>query len=166
LERLAGDLQGGRPVNTAHLGGILDFLRTYADKCHHGKEEDLLFPALNAIGLPTQGGPVGVMLYEHEIGREHIRAMGEALAGLEAGRATYDQFAIAAVGYVNLLRAHIEKENQILFTIAEQRLSPEEHARLAHAFAQLEAERMGLDAHERYHALVRELRDAYLCVPA
>src|SRR5271166_4514533 len=56
----------------------IDFFRNFADRCHHGKEETHLFPAMEAKGFPHQGGPTGVMLSEHEQGRAHIRGMAEA----------------------------------------------------------------------------------------
>lgn len=162
LEQLAGDLERGKPVETDDLASILDFLRTFADKCHHGKEEDLLFPALEAIGLPSQGGPVGVMLFEHTQGRACIRGMAEALDGLQAGRDTASAFAANAIGYVNLLRGHINKENMILFAIAEDRLPAEEHQRLAAAFERVEQEKIGAGAHEHFHALIDTLAAKYL----
>lgn len=162
LERLADDLQNGQVVETAHLADILDFLRTFADKCHHGKEEDLLFPALQAIGVPNDHGPIGVMLDDHTRGRAYIRGMGEALAGLQAGEDAAQAFAVNAYGYIQLLRAHIEKENNVLFMIAERMLPPTEQARLTADFDQIEAERLGPGVHERYHTLIDQLRDRYL----
>ena len=162
LEHLAVDLQQGRPVNREHLAQLLDFLRTFADACHHGKEEDLLFPALVAAGLPAQGGPIGVMLSEHTQGREYIRGMAAALAKMSAGENADTEFSQHALGYVELLRAHIRKENMILFSLAEQHLPPAEHARLTRAFAEAEATKIGPGVHERYHAMIRQFRDRYL----
>ncbi len=162
LEQLARELQHGREVNRTHLEQALDFLRTFADRCHHGKEEDLLFPALREAGLPSEGGPIGVMLHEHTEGRAHIRGMADALARLQAGADGADTFARHALGYVALLRAHIDKENNVLFALAERLLPPEAHTRLAADFDRVESERIGPGVHERYHALIRQLRDTYL----
>ena len=162
LEHLAGELRRGHAVNLDHLAAILDFLRTFADKCHHGKEEDVLFPALAAAGLPTEGGPIGVMLHEHTEGRAHIAGMTDALARLRAGENAAADFAQHALDYIALLRAHIDKENHILFVIAEQRLPPAAHQQLARDFDRIEEERIGEDVHERYHKLIHELRNTYL----
>ena len=62
----------------------LDFIRHFADQCHHFKEEKVLFPALEEHGIPNQGGPIGMMLMEHEEGRAHVRAMFAALGRIEA----------------------------------------------------------------------------------
>jgi hemerythrin-like domain-containing protein len=106
------------------LDGFADcvtFIRLFADACHHGKEEDLLFPELEKAGLPHDQGPIAVMLHEHQQGRLFARHMGGALDGARAGdpqaRATLRN---AATGYVNLIRGHISKENNVLFEMADQ----------------------------------------------
>jgi len=162
LEQLAQNLRQGKPVNHHHLEQILDFLRTFADKCHHGKEEDLLFPALEAAGLPRNGGPIAVMLDEHTRGRAAIRAMDEALTRLNAGEAAGQDFAEAALTYVYLLRDHISKENQVLFMMAERLLPETTHAQLAQEFERVEEERIGPGVHERYHALLNQFQETYL----
>jgi hemerythrin-like domain-containing protein len=97
------------------------FIRLFADACHHGKEEDLLFPALEQAGMPHDQGPIAVMLHEHQQGRAYARHMAGALDGARAGdpqaRATLRN---AAVAYVNLIRGHIAKEDNVLFEMADQ----------------------------------------------
>ena len=79
MDRISEKLENGEHVDAEHLEQILEFLRVFADKCHHGKEEDLLFPAMIDAGIPKEGGPIAVMLREHEIGRTHIRNMEEGI---------------------------------------------------------------------------------------
>ena len=96
------------------------FIRLFADACHHGKEEDLLFPELEKAGMSRQQGPIAVMLEEHRIGREYVRFMLDALepakAGDEDARARLRN---AANGYVELIRSHIMKEDHVLFNMAD-----------------------------------------------
>ena len=66
---LADQLAAGVDLDIEVLLGIVEFMRTYADRCHHGKEEDLLFPALERRGVPMRGCPVGALLGEHKLGR-------------------------------------------------------------------------------------------------
>src|SRR4030042_3220720 len=77
-ESVSRKLEAGENVPAEHLTEIVDFIRGFADKCHHAKEEDLLFPAMVKTGIPRQGGPIGVMLIEHTEGRENVRTMNEA----------------------------------------------------------------------------------------
>jgi hemerythrin-like domain-containing protein len=96
------------------------FIRLFADACHHGKEEDLLFPELEKAGMSRQQGPIAVMLEEHRIGREYVRFVMEALdparGGDEDARARLRN---AAHGYIELIRAHIMKEDHVLFNMAD-----------------------------------------------
>lgn len=163
LDRLAGDFEAGTKVEIGDAEELVDFLKTFVDRCHHGKEEDLLFPALEQVGIPRDGGPIGVMLAEHACGREYVRYMSDALPGLRMGHPhAATDFTAAARGYVRLLIEHIEKENNVLFVMAEQQLASEEHENLAQGFERIELERIGPGVHERYHAMLDRLRDKYL----
>lgn len=139
-ERLGRALRAGAPVDRAGLAWLVDFFRTFADRCHHGKEEQHLFPALERRGIPRDGGPIGTMLHEHEEGRRLLRAMGSA-----------DDAEVAAAieGYATLLRAHIAKENDVLFMLAEQVLAEPEQTALARSFEAVEQEVVGPGVHER-----------------
>ena len=157
-EEVARQLDACRPVAPERLFELLEFFRLFADRCHHGKEEDLLFPLLERKGLPRAGGPVGVMLYEHEEGRALIREMFEAAEAFRGGAAeARGRWAAAARQYILLLRDHISKENNVLFVIAENLLTPAEQGDLAAAFEKVDEEKMGSGTHERLHALMDKL---------
>lgn len=162
LERICEQMASGRPANLDHLDRIIEFLSVFADKCHHGKEEDILFPALEKSGIPKEGGPIGVMLSEHDRGREEIRSMRKALEELRGGRDANKDFIRAATGYVGLLRNHIAKENNVLFVMAERNLSGFDQARLFEAFETMERDKIGEGRHEAFHFLLDELKGLYL----
>ena len=107
-----------------YLDGV-DFIRNYADRFHHAKEEDVLFAALVKNGMPREHSPVAAMLLEHEQGRTYVRALEtavqETLAGLPGREAAIVEHAQA---YAGLLREHIAKEDGILYPLAE-RLIPD-----------------------------------------
>jgi len=107
----------------AELGRFVTFLREYADAFHHAKEEGVLFEAMVEAGFPRQSGPVGVMLLEHDAGRRHVVVLA-GLAGLAGpwGEAERVRLVSAAQSFAGLLRAHIQKEDGILYPMAEQRL--------------------------------------------
>ncbi len=158
LAREAARIEAGEQVQVEAVDRAVDFLRNFADRCHHTKEEAELFPALQRAGVPAQGGPVGVMLADHDQGRAYIRAMAEALASYKRGD-TEAAAALAAStkGYVNLLTSHIWKEDNILFEMADQLLPEEEQARLVQRFDAIESDHMGPGVHERYHRMLDEL---------
>ncbi len=164
LERITEQMGSGKEANLDHLDQIVEFLQVFADKCHHGKEEDFLFPALEKVGIPRQGGPIGVMLSDHDQGRKYIRAMREALEELKKGRDGKDAFAGAARGYIELLRSHIMKENDVLFVMGDRNLPEEQQSRLLEDFETLEKEKIGVGKHEAFHRLMDELGSVYLAL--
>ncbi len=158
LERAAADLRAGGVVRRERLGQFTEFLRGFADACHHGKEEDILFAAMAAKGMSTETGPLAVMLHEHEQGRRLIRVLAEAAGATgEMAEAERLRTADAAVAYAGMLRAHIQKEDQILYPMAQRLLPPAEWTRIATAFEEFEARETGEGEHERLHALAEAL---------
>lgn len=149
LDRLRAEaLQRGR-LDAGAARDALEFFGTFADACHHAKEEGQLFPRLEAHGLPRDGGPVGVMLHEHELGRGLRRQMAEALDGAAAGRRdALEAFCRGAQDFHGLLRDHIAKEDNILFRIADQVLPPAAQEEVLRGFESAEHER-GAGTHER-----------------
>jgi hemerythrin-like domain-containing protein len=142
----------------AYFEKAVQFLRTFADRCHHGKEEDLLFKAMVNKGFPLQAGPIAVMLSEHEAGRAFIRGIAAGAAKLGTDPSGAQQVIDNGRAYIQLLRGHIAKENQILFPMAERALSPEEQTQLLVAFDRFEAQETGGGVHEASVALLAQLK--------
>jgi hemerythrin-like domain-containing protein len=119
----------------APLGKCVDFLRLFADACHHGKEEDLLFPVLEARGIPRDGGPIGVMLYEHQMGRRLTAEMAAAWPAAAAGDSeARRRFHGAARQYIDLITNHIFKEDNVLFNMGARVMSSEDRTELEARF--------------------------------
>lgn len=149
--------RGGAP-DPAYFQKAVEFLRTFADGCHHGKEENLLFKTMVNRGFPLHGGPIAVMLSEHDVGRGFIRGIAEGTAKIGSDPAATRQIVENARGYIQLLRAHIDKENNILFPMADNVLSPEDQTELGEAFERFENEETGAGVHEAALKLLEELR--------
>ena len=158
LQAVAGKVNLGDRVNPEHIDGILEFLSIFVDKCHHAKEEKHLFAAMHAHGMPMTSGPLAVMLREHEQGRAHVRAIAEA-----AGRTGIPTAASARKvknelsAYAALLRGHIDKEDKVLYPMADSLLTADEQNALTQAFERVESEEIGAGVHERYHAWIETL---------
>jgi hemerythrin-like domain-containing protein len=125
LERKAELTARGVDTDYRFYLTAVDFIRNYADRFHHAKEEDVLFEALVVNGMPRANSPVAAMLLEHDQGRAFVKALEEAATEALAGQPGHDR-AIAdnALGYLNLLREHISREDGILYPLAE-RVIPE-----------------------------------------
>jgi hemerythrin-like domain-containing protein len=149
--------------NTEHLDQLIEFFTVFVDKCHHGKEEELLFPALEEIGVQRDGGPIGVMLSEHQQGRKYVLKMKEALLRYNEGdSAAAAKLAKNARAYIALLRQHIDKENNVLFPIGDSRLSEGKKEELWEGFETIEKQKIGVGKHEEFHNMIEQLESVYL----
>ncbi len=158
LEKKVASLESGAAPDRAYFERAVEFLRTFADHCHHGKEEDLLFKAMINRGFPQHGGPIAVMLSEHETGRAFIRGIAEGAAALGTDPGAAKRIVENGRGYIGLLRAHINKENNILFPMADNVLTPEDQEHLGHEFERFETEETGASVHEAMLKLLEELK--------
>lgn len=161
LEKLAEQAHSSGTLDTGAASKMIDFFRNFADGCHHAKEEAHFFPAMEARGFPREAGPTGVMLYEHQRGREFIAGMDEAVKTAREEPQAVTAFVQHARGYVHLLREHILKEDTCLFAMADQAFSEDDQERLSAAFEQVEKEDVGEGTHQRYEALVGELSERF-----
>ncbi len=158
LEKQARRLDAGEAVRPSFFLDATDFVRNFADGCHHEKEEDNLFPAMVANGFSGDAGPVAVMLADHDEGRRLVGAMCDAAERLEGGESEAASDVVRnALGFVAVLRDHIIKEDTVLFPMAEQTLPEEEKGQLTEAFADLDADEASEGVREKYVALADKL---------
>ncbi|MBN2482265.1 MAG: hemerythrin domain-containing protein [Bacteroidales bacterium] len=159
IEKMYEKVRNDQDIDYVDVEEIIEFLKIFADKCHHGKEEDFLFPALEEVGVKNQNGPIGLMLAQHRQGRELIKKMQESIANKTINKKA---FAFAAYSYVNLLRNHIEKEDTFLFPLSDTKLSAFTQKRLMDNFENLEKNVIGEGKHEELHAQLEKFQNKYL----
>ncbi|MGE5414979.1 MAG: hemerythrin domain-containing protein [Syntrophomonadaceae bacterium] len=161
IDGLVAFVEGTRrsgATDPQELSRFVHFIREFADACHHGKEEGILFAAMVEHGFPRQAGPIAVMLHEHDEGRAFVAVLAEKAAQQEPWSDEDRQtIADAAHGYAELLRAHIHKEDAILYPMAEQRLPPDALERVGEDCERFEQAQTGAGEHERLHALAEAL---------
>lgn len=161
LEAAARKLHAEDAVPADFFLKAADFIKGFADGCHHHKEEGVLFVTLIENGMPRESGPVAVMLAEHEEGRRFTRAMREGAERMQRGDSSAKaQVVQSALDYVSLLRQHIQKEDRILFPMADRIVPVEQHAKVTAAFDHVEHEETGEGIHQKYLRLANELEKA------
>lgn len=162
LEAMAQRAQSDEQLDQESANLAIDFFANFADRCHHHKEEDCLFPMLEQKGFSREQGPTAVMVHEHEVGRQHVRGMKKAIEALSEGdsSATTD-FVTHALAFVSLLREHIQKEDHCLFQMADQSLTEQEQTQLMESFANVEHDDMGPGTHEKYLDIAAQLAKKY-----
>jgi hemerythrin-like domain-containing protein len=158
LELGVNQLESGQPVRPEFFISASEFIRGFADGCHHKKEEGVLFKHMEERGVALQGCPLGVMLAEHELGRQYTRAMLSAAQGMKSGDSgARGRVAQSARSYIALLRQHIFKEDNILFPMADNVIPTEKQALVWYDFEHIEHVETGDGVHEKYLALANGL---------
>jgi hemerythrin-like domain-containing protein len=144
------------------IEGCVDFIRLFADACHHGQEEDLLFPELEARGMPRDSGPLAVMLHEHQMGRSLVGHMRKALVGAREGDHGSQRILVnSGRGYVQLIRGHIAKEDNVLFNMADQLVTGGDCDRLCEKYGEVCQRSFDGKTKVELEALARSLVDRF-----
>jgi hemerythrin-like domain-containing protein len=135
---------------------VVHFLKVFADKCHHGKEESYLFWELVDRGVRNEGGPIGVMLQEHKLARGFIAGMNisvesRSIAGFNSN----------AIKYRDLLRNHIANENKMLFVIADRLLDEAAQDALFEKFEKHEKDVIGHGVHKEMYSMIDRWSDEF-----
>lgn len=158
LQRLVDRSENGAGFERDAFGRCVEFFRSFADACHHAKEEDLLFPVLESRGIPRDGGPIGVMLEEHKLARGFTRDMGEALEAADRGEPDARvRFHAGAHQYIDLLTRHISKEDQVLFTMGDQVMTDEDQSNLCTRFCEVGCRSFGGKKRDELKRIAEEL---------
>ena len=157
LGGMATAIEQGQRVEVSRLEGAVEFLRVYADKLHHGKEESLFFPRLVKRGVPPGGCPIGGLNHEHEKGRTLVRALAEQAPAYGQNRAgAKDAILEALRGIVDLYQNHIWKEDAMVFPMADKVLTTADQKELSEKFAEVDRA-IGLDVVARLEQFARSL---------
>jgi hemerythrin-like domain-containing protein len=167
LETFGSEIEGGLRPERGLLADYGAFFRDFADACHHGKEEDVLFQRMTERGFSRESGPVAVMLYEHKVGRGHVSALRQVGDGTGPLTAVETQLVLENAGaFVPLLRAHIQKEDRILYPMALRLLAAPELDAMETSFGAFEARMRADGSLDRLHSLAGRLTSAFRPDPA
>jgi len=160
LEEGADRLDSGHKVDPDFFLDAAEFVAGFADKCHHAKEEDILFVAMTAMNMPRDSGPIAVMLSEHDEGRRYTAGFRSAAEQMKEGDTAAVTDVIRNVfDYVNLLREHINKEDNVLYPMAEQIIPADAMTKMSEDFQRVIDDDAKNDIPARYRALAEKLSD-------
>lgn len=159
MEKISAKLKRGEEIEKKHLVQIVEFLKNFADLCHHGKEEGILFPQLEKLKINNI--VINKLLGEHKTGRDLIRGISESVSDFAAGNPEAFHIAENIDGYILLLRKHIRDEN-MLFDQAGRLIPETIQQDISKQFEKLERDVIGEGKHEVYHSWLNALRQEYL----
>jgi len=163
LGKMNEKIANQEPIEKKDLDDGIIFIREFADACHHGKEETLLFPAMKKNNIKKEVELIDILIEEHKQGRGYVKNLVEAIAKIKSDPTAFRQlFADNSQKYIALLSQHIEKENKILFQEAKSSLSESAIKELAEGFTDVEENKIGLSRIKELHDMVNKLKEAYL----
>jgi hemerythrin-like domain-containing protein len=150
LEKCSADLESGKEVRNETFEEIIDVLRNFADACHHGKEEDVLFPMARNLGS-SEDQTVAMFLKDHVKGRAFVKGLSDAVERNDRGGIVSN-----ASGYAKILRVHIQKEEAV-FVLWIGPLADKEKAKIGKKFEEIERDAIGPRGREKYEESVGRL---------
>jgi hemerythrin-like domain-containing protein len=164
VDRICCGILEGADVDADEIRRIIDFIRKYADRHHHGKEEDFLFPRMvKDLGTVAENLITHGMLVEHDLGRDHVREAEEALNLYEKEPKTEHKLQLIAhlMGYANLLQRHIEKENNVVYTFANNQLSEEAKEEVNQKCRDYERKPQSMITRELHLSFLKKMMEKY-----
>jgi len=146
--------------NPVFIDTLVDFLRTYADETHHGKEEDILFRELKEKDLSAEDRQLMEdLVQEHIDAREMVGDLvGAKEQVLDGDREAIETVVRKLAGLIELYPEHIKKEDDIFFPASMNYFSPSEQQAMLEEMH--EADRQMI--HKKYHSVVEALEDERL----
>lgn len=158
MEKEVAHIEKTGEIHARTIREMADFFKNFVDRCHHAKEEKHLFVMMYERGIPVKTGLLAALLREHEQGRGYVRAVKEAVTGKGApAAAAIRKSKKNLASYARLIRAHIGKEDSLLYPMADRLLKSADQNSLAEAFEKVESEELGEGVHEKYHAWIEQL---------
>jgi hemerythrin-like domain-containing protein len=157
LKTISSLLKNGKQIPESILNQAIDFSINFTNTCHHGKEEESLFPSLEKKGMPKEGGPIARMLYEHEI----TKTLAESIIKSAKNYISTGDFTELVQDidkYVQHVSLHLSKENQRLFAMADIVLKEQEN-QVNNNLTQIEQEKLNKigNSREHYEKLIEEI---------
>lgn len=126
-------VESGEGLDKTFFIKAIDFIKNYADKFHHAKEEDILFVEICKDAAQIHCNPTPQMLVEHDLGRDFIKNLEKGLEENDSKKVVGN-----ARGYAQMIQEHIFKEDNILYPMADEALSAEIQESMLERFKQVE----------------------------
>lgn len=165
LDGMAHRLRVNEAVPREDLDDAMTVVVEFADRCHHAKEEQVVFPALRKAS-PEIGADIARRLTsDHQAFRKLVRAMRDLCPKARTRKSARVQLAKYFSTYIRVLREHIRIEEEQLLPEVDRSLAPAQRAEFAERFDRVEAEEIGWGMHEAYHAMIHRLAESYAPAP-
>ncbi len=147
-------IESGRKADVNFIETAIDFIRIYADRCHHGKEEDILFRELKMKDITEEHERVmNELIREHVWGRETVGKLDEAKRRYHEGGDSLDEIVELMGKLTEFYPKHIDKEDNRFFLPAMEYFSRQEQDAMLDEMAEFDREMI----HDKYGWVVERM---------
>lgn len=142
---------------------IIDYLIILLDKSHHGKEEEVFYPELILSGIPKEKAPLSIINYEHMLAKRYLNEISSCVVNCKIGiDFSGELLADSLTNYVVVIQNHIQREEEIVFPLANEAFSIEKQNEIAQKFEEIEQKNITRNFNEHYNRLLNKLNNKYL----
>lgn len=164
VRKISLGLLKGEKIDVEDLRISVDFIKEYADRIHHGKEEDILF-----IDIENELGQLGKnlvshgMLVEHDLARYYVSEMEKSIDRYEKNISDDTRLDLITylMAYRDLLERHIYKENEVVYKYAVDNLEKDTLVRIDEKTLDFESDIKNKESKERYLNILESLKEKY-----
>jgi hemerythrin-like domain-containing protein len=161
MSKIARNIKSNDVFYTSDVEDIIDFLKFFIDRNHHGKEE-ILFPTIISPEIKEENESLNEILYEHTLARNYLKDIYSCVENCKIGNAfSGELLADSLTNYVVLIKEHIQKEEKVIFPMAEEVLSSAKQNEIYGQFERLESKLLTKDFRDHYHKLLENLQAKY-----
>jgi hemerythrin-like domain-containing protein len=152
IKDVLGKIESKHRVDPMFVDIAVDFIRVYADRTHHGKEEDILFRELNNKPLTAEDRQImKELIEEHVFGRQTTKALVDANTRYWNGDATaLTDIAAKLQTLIEFYPKHIEKEDKVFFPSSRSYFTDKEDQTMLAEFWEFDRKMI----HEKYNSVV------------
>jgi len=165
LDRICKRIKSGQPFSGTDAAFVNELFAGYVDKCHTGKEENVLFPALEKLSVAGQDGHVAIRLLEYQMEHQRLAELVSDIDGLltrieNEETTALANFVLCAREYIDLYRQHIVRENTDVFEIADEEIPQELHKEILGKFRKIEEDTIGVNKYMEFRTSLYALCSA------
>jgi len=141
---------------------IIDYLIIIIDKSHHGKEDEVFYPELISSGIPKETAPLSIINYEHTLAKRYLKDISSCVVNCKIGNDfSGELLADSLTNYVVVIKNHIQREEEIIFPIANEVLSSEKQNEITQRFEDIEQKNISHGFFDHFNKLLKKLKVKY-----
>jgi hemerythrin-like domain-containing protein len=142
---------------------IINYLIIILDKSHQGKEDGVLYPELILSGIPKETAPLSIINYEHNLAKHYLNDINSCVVNCKIGNDfSGELLADSLTNYVIVIQNHIQREEEIVFPLANEVLSDEKQNEISQKFEDIEQKNMAHNFADHFNKLLNKLHNKYL----